>query len=345
MTTPSNVQAAAGQGDGGETLTPSAYALPSSPSSIAGKPPGHPARKHQQQQPGSTPGHREGEAPAKRERLTQAELTALRSGIIQLALQFGPIGVRGLFYQCVVAGLVEKTEQAYDRVQRMVKDARLAGDLDWDRITDESRACQRVGTFSGIEDLLSTALACFHLDPWANQPCRVQIWVEKEGLAPICREVTDRYCVPLYPGKGYTSLSFSRQAALAALDALAVGQRVVVLQWGDYDPSGVNISESLAEHYRIHGAGEAEVIRVGLKAEHIGLFGLPTRPTKTSDRRAKNFGDDRSVELDALPPAQFKQWLETEIRRYIDLPAWERAIAEETAQRQTLEDWLEGRAA
>jgi len=281
----------------------------------------------------------------KRERLTQAALASLRANVVRLAEHFGPIGVRGLFYQTVVAGLVEKTERACDRIQRLVKETRLSAELAWELITDESRECNHVGTFSNLEDLLSAALSSFRLDPWLDQPCRVQVWVEKEGLAPLFAEVTRRYAVPLYPGKGYTSLSFSREAALDAIEALDTGQRVVVLQWGDYDPSGVNISESLANHYRLHGAEKAEVIRVGLKAEHIVLFGLPTRPTKTSDTRSKNFGDDRSVELDAVAPAKLKDWVEKEIRRYIDWPAWEKSMAEEAAQRRTLEDWINGRAA
>ena len=281
----------------------------------------------------------------KRSRLSKAALAELRASVIALAEKFGPIGVRGLFYQCVVADLVEKTERAYDQVQRLVKDARLDGSLAWELITDESRSCQKVGTFDDVGDLLKSALDCFHLDPWRDQARRVQVWVEKEGLAPIIGEITCRYCVPLYPGKGYTSLSFSRKAAQAAIEALNQGQQVVVLQWGDYDPSGVGICESLADHYSLHGAGKAEVIRVGLNEQHIALHGLPTRPTKGTDSRAAKFGDTRSVELDALPPSKLKDWVETEIRRYIDWPAWDATVAKEAAERQTLEDWIERRAA
>jgi hypothetical protein len=171
------------------------------------------------------------------------------------------------------------------------------------------------------------------------------VWVEKEGLVPIFSDVTRRYGVPLFPGKGYTSLSFSREAALEAVGALQAGQSVTVLQWGDYDPSGVNISESLATHYRLHGAEKAEVIRVGLKAEHIALYGLPTRPTKTTDSRSKCFGDDRSVELDAVAPRKLKQWIETEIRRHIKPDAWESTEKAEADQRKRLEGWIKRRAA
>jgi hypothetical protein len=41
--------------------------------------------------------------------------------------------------------------------------------------------------------------------------------------------------------------------------------------------------------------------RVAVTTEQIAHWNLPTRPTKTSDSRARNFGDI-SVELDAIEP-------------------------------------------
>jgi hypothetical protein len=208
--------------------------------------------------------------------------------------------------------------------------------MPWDWIVDASRDCNAVSTFDDIGDLLKAAERSFRLDLWAAQPAFVQVWVEKEGLAALFAQVTRPFRVPLYPGKGYTSLSFSRQGALQAADALEQGKRVIVLQWGDYDPSGVNISESLAEHYRVHGADEAEVVRVGLKPEHIEAWQLPTRPTKTTDTRSQNFGDDRSVELDAVDPARLKEWVEKEIRQWIDEDIWHASLIEEDRQKQQL---------
>jgi len=281
----------------------------------------------------------------KRKRLTASELEHLRQSLVALAEKYGPIGVRGLFYRAVVAGLIDKTELECDRVQRLVKEARVNGTLSWELITDESRRCYRVETFTGVAQVLEAAADCFRLDPWIYQPCRLQVWVEKEGLAPICSEVTNRYRVPLFPGKGFSSLSFSRIAALEARRALEADQRVIVLQWGDYDPSGISISESLAEHYKLHGADRAEIIRVGLKAGHIELWNLPTRPTKITDSRAKGFGDERSVELDALEPTMLGGWIETEIRSYINPGLWKKAVADEKKQRTRLQHLIQREAA
>jgi hypothetical protein len=277
-----------------------------------------------------------------RRRLSNADYETLSDSVIGLASQFQPIGVRGLFYQCVGAGLIEKTEHGYDRIWRITKEARLSGAMPFEWITDSSRRADEVSTFADIEELISAALGSFRLNPWLDQENYVQCWIEKEGLAPIASAATRPLRVPLYPGKGYSSLSFTREGALAALDAISDGKRAIVLQWGDYDPSGVGISESLADHYRIHGAGDAEVKRIGLKAEHIEQWNLPTRPTKASDSRAKGFGDDRSVELDAIKPQQLKEWIDAEIRGYIDPAIWQASRAEEDRQAAELREMIGG---
>jgi hypothetical protein len=110
---------------------------------------------------------------------------------------------------------------------------------------------------------------------------------------------------------------------------------VVVLQWGDYDPSGVDIADSLEASYEMFGAG-VQFRRVGINKEHIDSMNLSTRPTKKTDTRAKNFNDDRSVELDAVSPNDFKQWVETEVRRYIDFEKWNAGLERETIERRKI---------
>ena len=49
----------------------------------------------------------------------------------------------------------------------------------------------------------------------------------------------------------------------------------------------------------------------------IDQFGLPTRPTKQSDSRARGF-DGGSVEVDAIPPTVLRQIIEDAITQHID---------------------------
>ena len=105
--------------------------------------------------------------------MKQTDMILLKKGIISLASKYGPIGVRGLYYQSVCANLVEKTEKDYSRLQRIVKDLRIDGSIDWDLITDCSRNVQTTGTWDSITDILYSATHQFKLDAWANQEYRI----------------------------------------------------------------------------------------------------------------------------------------------------------------------------
>ena len=111
------------------------------------------------------------------------------------------------------------------------------------------------------------------------------------------------YDVPLMVARGYASLSFLHSAAeyINDLDVPAY-----IYHLGDFDPSGVNAGEKIEETLR-ELAPDAEIIfeRIAVTPEQIDAWNLPTRPTKTSDTRAKGFGDI-SVELDAIEPNQLR---------------------------------------
>ena len=56
--------------------------------------------------------------------------------------------------------------------------------------------------------------------------------------------------------------------------------------------------------------------RLNIPAEQMTAWDLPTRPTKATDSRAKNFGTI-SVELDAIEPGELRDLVETIIQRHL----------------------------
>jgi hypothetical protein len=67
-------------------------------------------------------------------------------------------------------------------------------------------------------------------------------------------------------------------------------------------------------------APEADItfVRLGVTPAQIAAWHLPTRPTKRSDTRAKNFGDV-SVELDAIEPVQLRDLVSDAIQRHLPM--------------------------
>ncbi len=111
--------------------------------------------------------------------------------------------------------------------------------------------------------------------------------------------------------RGYASLSFLHSAA-EYINDLEVPAYIYHL--GDFDPSGVNAGEKIEETLK-ELAPDAEIHfeRIAVTEEQISEWDLPTRPTKTTDTRAKDFGAI-SVELDAIEPGQLRDLVQRTYR-------------------------------
>jgi alkylated DNA nucleotide flippase Atl1 len=80
----------------------------------------------------------------RRGRRTKAEMTALRGALFEIVREQRPMTVRQVFYRAVSRGVVAKTENEYNRtVGRLLKEMRLAGDLPWSWIVDNTRWMQQ----------------------------------------------------------------------------------------------------------------------------------------------------------------------------------------------------------
>jgi hypothetical protein len=146
--------------------------------------------------------------------------------------------------------------------------------------------------------------------------------------------VTSRYDVPLMVARGYASLSFLYSAA-EAINELTVPTYIYHL--GDFDPSGVNAGEKIEETLR-ELAPDADITfeRIAVTPEQINDWDLPTRPTKTSDKRAKNFGSSISVELDAIEPNQLRALVQDTIEQHLPAEQFEVLKAAEESEREII---------
>jgi hypothetical protein len=101
----------------------------------------------------------------------------------------------------------------------------------------------------------------------------------------------------------------------------------VVLYFGDFDPSGVDIERDLSERLGKYMAGDFTVRRVALTDEQIIKYDLPPMPVKVSDARSEGFLEaygNKSVELDALDPNTLKFMVAQSIASHINLDSWKK---------------------
>jgi hypothetical protein len=250
----------------------------------------------------------------KRLRSTKADVEARRDTLLDIVLEMKPMTVRQVFYQATVRGLVEKSEAGYNMVQTDLVKMRTSGVLPYSWLADSTRWQRRPRTFNGVQDALDNTAMFYRKSLWADADASVEIWLEKDALAGVVVPVTRMYDVPLMVSRGYASLSFLHSAAedIGSLDV-----PTYIYHLGDFDPSGVNAGEKIEQTLR-EMAPEAEIYfeRIAVTESQIEEWELPSRPTKKSDSRSKNFGDI-SVELDAIPPDELRDLVETAIQNHL----------------------------
>lgn len=201
-------------------------------------------------------------------------------------------------------------------------------------LVDNTRWALKPRTHESVRAALLDTAANYRKSIWRDEECRVQIWIEKDALSSVVLPVTDEYDVPLYPARGYSSITFLHDAAL---DIAALDVPVYIYHFGDFDPSGVNAAECIEDDLR-ELAPDAEVHfeRVAVTEEQIRRWRLPTRPTKQSDKRAAQFGSSVSVELDAIPPNILRDLVRRVIERHMPRRRLLKLRREETRERDQI---------
>ena len=271
----------------------------------------------------------------RRARRTSADIAAIERAIYDALAADHPQTLRGLFYRLESQGVVPKTDAAYKTtVMRLSVRMRRAGVLPYDWLSDNTRWMRKPRTHSSLIDLLRSSAAVYRRDLWASQDVYVEVWCEKDALAGVLAEVTMPYDVPLMVSRGYASVTYLHSAAETIT---AAGKPTYLYYFGDYDPSGLDISRRIEQELR-RMAPDVEIHfeRVAVTADQIREYGLPTRPTKATDSRCRGFGA-ASVEVDALPARVLKAMVEACIVRHIDPAALAVVKVAEASERQQLE--------
>ncbi len=256
----------------------------------------------------------------RKERRTKAEMSEIREAIIATVATDHPMTLRQLFYRLVSDGVVAKTEAEYKgTVGRLLTNLRLDGTIPLGWIADNTRWVRRVETFDDVQDALNTTARTYHRNIWNDQEDHVEIWLEKDALAGVFTEETNRYQVPLMVTRGYPSRTYLYDAAanLADLDKPAY-----LYYFGDSDPAGEDIPRNV-EAFLHDNAEDAEIHfeHVAVKPEQIDRWNLPTRPTKDNDHRGrkwKDAGKGNSVEVDAIPANQLRKLVRECITQHVN---------------------------
>jgi hypothetical protein len=147
-------------------------------------------------------------------------------------------------------------------------------------------------------------------------------------------------------GVGFLVLhGFSSATAMYDLAQDYDGRSLIFLYVGDYDPSGMYMSEEdIPKRLEQYGGDHIEVNRVALLRGHCGgLTSFPVTDKKDDPRRkwfVKNYGK-RCWELDAMDPNDLRETVREAIEDEIEWTAWKRCAAVEKAEQDSLRHVLD----
>jgi hypothetical protein len=252
-----------------------------------------------------------------------------------------PITGRGVGYKLFTRGLIPSMGTSdMQRVYRLLKVAREQGMIPWRWIVDETRQLERRASWADPAAYVRTVSRAYKRDFWAQQPKRVVVASEKGTVRGVLEPV-------LYElGVGFLVMhGFSSATAIYDIANDDDGRPLIILYVGDFDPSGMYMSEEdIPQRLEQYDGDHIELNRVALLRGHCdGLLSFPASDKKKDPRYkwfVKNYGK-RCWELDALDPNDLRALVEKAIRDEIESTAWERCAVVEKAERESLRTVLD----
>jgi len=157
-----------------------------------------------------------------------------------------PMTLRQLFYRLVSVQAIENSKADYQRLSRILTDAREREEIPYEWIVDRSRQDYIPFVFSDTAEYAEWMKHRYRRDYWDAQPWHVEIWTEKDASVGAIEPVTEDLGITIRTGRGFQSATRVHEIAMFFNKLLADGKQIEVLYLGDHDPSGQCIQEVLA---------------------------------------------------------------------------------------------------
>lgn len=249
-----------------------------------------------------------------------------------------PATVRAVCYRLFALGIIRDMSKAEtNKVSRQLVWAREQGIIPWEWIVDETREAERIPSWADPQAFMETVRRSYRRDHWQHQPCHVEVWSEKGTVRGTLAPVLNDYGVTFRVMHGFASAT----AVMDVAQANGHPDRFVALYVGDWDPSGLYMSEEDLPCRLEEYGGHVELVRIALTREDIGRGDLPSFPADSKRGNTRwcwfrsRYGS-RCWELDAMPPPDLRLRVESAIRQHIDHEAWDRCTKVEAAEQASL---------
>lgn len=253
--------------------------------------------------------------------------------------------LRQIYYQFVARGWMPNKQSEYDRLGKIISEARLAGLVSWTAIEDRNRNLMGTRTYENPSSAVRSVRENYQIDKWENQPWRPEVWVEKAALEGVVGSMCSKLQVDFFACRGYNSQSEQWRAGQRFANYIRKGQRPIVFHLGDHDPSGLDMTRDNRDRLSMFAGTPIIVQRLALNMPQIEQYDPPPNPAKTTDSRHDqyviDYGTKSSWELDALDPVVIHRLIEDAVNQVRDEHLWNQMLSREVSEIRLLDDVIE----
>ena len=273
-------------------------------------------------------------------RSKSAASLALIEAAREILAEIQPASIRAVCYRLFTQGAIPSmAKNETNKVGTQLTWAREQGVIPWAWVVDETRAPERVSAWDDPAAYVETVTHAYRRDRWTDQPAWIEVWSEKGTIRGTLAPVLHDYGVTFRVMHGYGSATAVNQ--VAAESPSGADKTLTVFYVGDWDPSGLHMSDvDLPRRLAAYG-GEVAIHRLALTSDDGSRGSLPSFATDTKQRDPRyrwyrdRYGAD-CWELDALSPVVLRDRVAAAIDGAIDHDAWDRAEVVERAERESL---------
>jgi hypothetical protein len=223
--------------------------------------------------------------------------------------------------------------------------------IPWEALDDPTRAVKEFHPFSNVKQFVSQEIDKLFDGYWRkllqSQPNYVEVVCEKNTVYHMVLRVTTKYQVNTMSGRGFTSIDpwhdlYERYKASGK-------DRCIVIMLTDFDPAGERMVQCAGQTLRDDfDIAKLTIIKAGVTRKQVEKYNLPTQSfAKETDEAnlkwflARNNGDKRVWELEALEPEAMMSDLDEVIRNVIDIDLYNAEVAKQEEDEEALADLRE----
>jgi hypothetical protein len=277
----------------------------------------------------------------------------------EILAEIQPASVRSVCYQLFIRGVIPGMDKpTTNRVGLLLTRAREEDEIPWEWIVQERRAIERIPSWTSPAVFARVVQASYRLNKWQGQPKRIIVVSEKGTVRGTLGPVLNELEVDFLPVGGYASATRVKDLAeLADPD-----KPLLLLYLGDHDPSGRGMSDLDLPRRLLRYASNDPANRDWSDAaveRYAAAWGLEVRRIALTIEDTEDLGDDLAFpaadkeddpryawftdtyggwcwELDAMNPNVLRERVHGAVMAELDLVEWERYVAAEQAERESI---------